>query len=92
MPKAKSSKKPTSLSLDDAVFVKDKPPRKPVRVLTQKQVLDRFNITVPTLNKYERKGLVPRARKFCGKTVYLEHEIDNCAVSAPIRKLKGDAP
>lgn len=84
-------KKPTSLSLDDGVFVKDEPPRKPVQVLTQKQVLDRLKITVPTLNKYERLGLIPPARKFCGKTVYVEHEIDECVKNSPIRKLKGDA-
>ena len=90
MAKAKV-KKPASLSLEDVVLVEDEPPRKPVRVLTQKQVLKRLKTTVPTLNKYERLGLIPRARDVCGKTVYIEHEIDQAITSAPFRKLKGDA-
>ena len=91
MPKAKS-KKPTSLSLDDVVLVKDEPPRKPIRALTQKQVLDRFGgISRPCLLAYEKQGKAPRARTLCGRTIYIEHEIEECILTAPIRKLRGDA-
>jgi len=83
--------KTKKLNLKDAVFVEDEP-RKPVRVITQEQACDRLKITVPTLLKYEGKeGGIPRARTICGKTVYIEHEFEECIKNAPFRKLKGDA-
>jgi len=50
------SKKPTA-DLKDVVFVKDEP-RKPIRVLTQKQTLKRFQVSRPCYLKYEKAGEV----------------------------------
>ena len=88
---AKGKSKNPTVDLKDVVSVKDEPPRKPIRVLTQKQVLDRLQVSRPCYLKYEERGEVPRAHTICGKTVYIEHEIDKCILTSPIRKLKGDA-
>jgi hypothetical protein len=63
---------------------------KPIRVITQRQLLERFQISLPTALKYERLGLLPRARTVAGRTVYLEHEVDECLLNAPVRRLRGD--
>jgi predicted DNA-binding transcriptional regulator AlpA len=83
-------KKPTSLSLDDVVSVKDEP-RNPVRTITLEEAAERLKVSKPTILKYERLGQLPRAREICGCTRFIEHEFDAAVTSSPIRKLKGDA-
>ena len=88
---AKGKSKNPTVDLKDVVSVKDEPLRKPIRVLTQEQVLDRFQVSRPCYLEYERRREVPRARTICGKTVYIEHEVEECILTSPFRKLKGDA-
>jgi hypothetical protein len=65
------------------------PTTKPERLLTQREVLARFQVSLPTYLKYERLSLVPRGRVICGRTMYLESEVEECMLNAPFRKLRG---
>jgi hypothetical protein len=60
-------------------------------LITQAEWLERLRVSLPCMLKYERMGLLPRARLVCGKTVYIEAECDEAILTAPFRKLRDDA-
>jgi excisionase family DNA binding protein len=43
--------------------------------LTRSEVAGRFNISLPTLNEYTKKGLIP-AYRFGARVLYKENEVD----------------
>lgn len=44
--------------------------------LTRSEVADRLNISLPTLNEYTKKGLIP-AYRFGARVLYKDIEVDN---------------
>jgi predicted DNA-binding transcriptional regulator AlpA len=61
------------------------------RLIGKPEVLERVNVTFPTLWLWMREGKFPRSRDVGGKAVWVESEIDSWIEGLPIRRLKGDA-
>ena len=60
------------------------------RVLLKSQVLERINVTFPTLWAWMRDGKFPRARQMGSQTVWLESEVNDWITALPIREYLGD--
>jgi predicted DNA-binding transcriptional regulator AlpA len=64
--------------------------KKPLRILSKRQLLDKIPLTFPTIWARMRAGTFPRAVDYCGKTGWIEEEIDAWIKARPKRKFKGD--
>jgi len=60
------------------------------RVLLKSQVLERINVTFPTLWAWMRDGKFPRARQMGKHTVWLESDINDWIAALPLREYLGD--
>jgi predicted DNA-binding transcriptional regulator AlpA len=60
------------------------------RLLDRNQVLDKVNLTYPTVWKLMLEGAFPRSVAIGGKTLWVETEIDEYIARLPRRRLKGD--
>jgi prophage regulatory protein len=65
--------------------------KKPERLLSRRETLDRVGVSYPTLWGWMRAGKFPRSRKIGGKIAFLESEVDRWIAELPVVKLKGDA-
>jgi predicted DNA-binding transcriptional regulator AlpA len=61
-----------------------------VRLVLKPEVLDRVNVTYPTLWQWMREGKFPRSRKLGGKVAWVEREINEWILARPLCRLKGD--
>jgi predicted DNA-binding transcriptional regulator AlpA len=61
------------------------------RFISKGEVLARVGVSFPTVWLWMREGKFPRSRAVGGKSVWLEHEIEQWILSRPVRRLKGDA-
>lgn len=61
------------------------------RVLLKSQVLERINVTFPTLWAWMRDGKFPRARQMGKQTVWLESDVNDWITALPLRDYLGDA-
>ena len=67
--------------------------KKPERLLSRREVLDRVGVSYPTLWHWMRSGKFPRSRSVGGvggKVAFLESELDRWMTELPVVKLKGD--
>jgi prophage regulatory protein len=64
--------------------------KKPVRLLSRKEVLDRVGLSYPNIWSQMANGKFPRSRSLGGKIAWIESEIDDWIMSRPIVPLKGD--
>jgi predicted DNA-binding transcriptional regulator AlpA len=65
--------------------------RPPLRLLSKKQLLDRIDVSFPTIWRWMRAGTFPRARTIGDlKSVWLESEIEAWMAALPVRRLKDD--
>ena len=60
------------------------------RVLLKSQVLERINVTFPTLWAWMRDGKFPRARQMGKLTVWLESDVNDWITALPIKEYLGD--
>jgi prophage regulatory protein len=60
------------------------------RLLSRQEMLERVNLSYPTVWQRMRDGKFPRGRDNGGKVVWVEAEIDNWIAKLPVKKLKGD--
>ena len=68
----------------------DGPPRKPLRLLSKAQVLDKVPLSFASVWRLMNEGTFPQARVIANnKTCWYEHEIDAWIKSAPLRPLLG---
>jgi prophage regulatory protein len=65
--------------------------KRPERLLSRREVLDRVGVSYPTLWHWMRTGKFPRSRQIGGKIAFLESEVDRWMAALPTVKLKGDA-
>jgi predicted DNA-binding transcriptional regulator AlpA len=61
------------------------------RLISRPELLDRVNLTFPSVWKLMRAGEFPRSRLIGGHVVWLESEIDEYIASLPLQRYKGDA-
>jgi len=55
--------------------------------LTRSEVAGRLNISLPTLNEYTKKGLIP-AYRFGSRVLYKESEVDSALIQITTNKFK----
>jgi predicted DNA-binding transcriptional regulator AlpA len=60
------------------------------RVLLKSQVLERINVSFPTLWAWMRDGKFPRARQMGKHTVWLESDVNDWITALPIKEYLGD--
>lgn len=66
-------------------------PKKPMRLLSRRQLLERVSLSYVTIWKRMQTGDFPRSRQVGGKCVWLESEIDEWIDNLPLVRLRGDA-
>jgi predicted DNA-binding transcriptional regulator AlpA len=59
------------------------------RLLDRRELTSKVNLTYPTIWKLMREGAFPRSVVIGGKTLWLEHEVDEYIARLPRRQLKG---
>jgi predicted DNA-binding transcriptional regulator AlpA len=64
--------------------------RSGTRLLDRKELTAKVNLTYPTIWKLMREGTFPRSVVIGGKTLWLEHEVDEYIARLPRRQLKGE--
>jgi len=74
---------------DDSPPIEDEI-KKPIRLLSRLQVMDRVNLCYPNIWAKMREGTFPRSRAVGGRSVWLESEIDEWIAALPLVRLKGD--
>jgi prophage regulatory protein len=62
-----------------------------VRLLSKPEIVDRTNLSYPTIWQKMRAGTFPRSRIVGGKVMWLESEFDSWVKDLPKSVLKGDA-
>jgi len=62
--------------------------KKPLRILSKRQLLDKIPLTFPTIWARMRAGTFPRAVDYCGKTGWIEEEVDAWIKARPLRAYK----
>ena len=67
-------------------------PKKPVRLLSRREVMERVGVSYPTLWSWMRENKFPRSREIGGKVAWLESEVDKWITDLPVVQLKGDLP
>jgi predicted DNA-binding transcriptional regulator AlpA len=60
------------------------------QLLNRKELTAKVNLTYPTIWKLMREGAFPHSRVIGGKTLWLEHEVDEWIANLPQRRLKGE--
>jgi prophage regulatory protein len=65
-------------------------PKKPVRLLSRREVMERVGVSYPTLWSWMRENKFPRSREIGGKVAWLESEVDKWITDLPVVQLKGD--
>ncbi len=60
----------------------------PVRILFKPEVLERTNLSFPTIWSMMRRGEFPAARTVGGRPAWIEAEIDDWISNLPIRRYK----
>jgi len=65
--------------------------KKPARLLSRREVMERVPVSYPTIWKRMRAGTFPRSREIGGKVCWVESEIEKWIADLPVAKLKGDA-
>jgi predicted DNA-binding transcriptional regulator AlpA len=60
------------------------------RLLSRKDVMDKVNLTYPTIWKLMCEGAFPRSVVIGGKVLWVEAEIDEYITRLPRRRLKGE--
>jgi predicted DNA-binding transcriptional regulator AlpA len=60
------------------------------RLLDRRELTAKVNLTYPTIWKLMREGAFPRSVVIGGKTLWLEHEVDEYIARLPRRRLKGE--
>jgi prophage regulatory protein len=67
--------------------------KKPIKLLSRKDVLERVPLSYATIWKMMRDGKFPRSRDIGGKCAWIEREIDKWIADRPEVQLKpADAP
>jgi predicted DNA-binding transcriptional regulator AlpA len=64
---------------------------RPRRLISKRQLLERFPLSFPTIWKMMCQGRFPRARIIGGKSVWFEEEIDAFLDTLPPRRYKNAA-
>lgn len=88
-----ASKTPTTLQGSGAAG-SDHPIKssaRPRRLISKRQLLERFPLSFPTIWKMMCQGRFPRARIIGGKSVWFEDEIDAFLDTLPPRRYKNAA-
>jgi prophage regulatory protein len=66
--------------------------KKPARLLSRREVMDRVNLSYPSIWKMMRDGDFPRGRAIGNlKIVWVESELTEWIENLPVKVLKGDA-
>jgi predicted DNA-binding transcriptional regulator AlpA len=60
------------------------------RLLDRRELTAKVNLSYPTVWALMKKGAFPRSVVIGGKTLWLEHEIDQYIARLPRRRLKGE--
>lgn len=66
--------------------------KRPVRLLSRQEVVDRVGVTFPTIWDWMRRGMFPRSRQLGdgGRSAWVESEIEDWIAALPVRRLKGE--
>ena len=66
-------------------------PKKPGRLLSRREILDRTGVSYPTVWQWMIDGKFPRSRSIGGKCAWIESEYEAWLAALPVVPLKGDA-
>jgi predicted DNA-binding transcriptional regulator AlpA len=64
--------------------------RKPVRLLTRNEVMERVPVSYVTIWKWMQANKFPRSREVGGKAMWIEEEIDSWIRNSPVVNLRDD--